>query len=70
MQSHVDVDTDLLERAKSVTGLGTERAVVEAGLRLLLQLNAQERFRELRGKVKCEEALEESRGSRLLEGQE
>lgn len=50
----VEVDTDLLKAAKSATGLETERSVVEAGLRLLLQLNAQERLRELRGKVKCE----------------
>ncbi len=70
MQSHVDVDTDLLKRAKSVTGLGTERDVVEAGLRLLVQLNAQEKFRELRGKVKWEGDLDESRTSRFLEGHE
>ena len=66
MQSHVDVDTDLLKAAKSATGLETERAVVEAGLRLLVQLNAQERFRELRGKVTWEGDLEESRKSRFL----
>jgi len=60
-QSHVDVDTDLLKTAKSTTGLETERAVVEAGLRLLVQLNDQERFRELRGEVTWEGDLEESR---------
>jgi Arc/MetJ family transcription regulator len=70
MQTHVDVDRDLLQAAKSATGLETERAVVEAGLRLLVQLNAQERFRELRGKVTWEGNLEESRRSRFLEGQE
>ena len=66
--SRVEIDADLLEAAKSATGLGTERAVVEAGLRFLLQLNDQERFREFRGKVKCEEAPEESQASRFLEG--
>ena len=70
MQSHVDVDTDLLKAAKSATGLETERAVVEAGLRLLVQLNGQERFRDLRGKVTWEGDLEESRKSRFLEGSE
>jgi Arc/MetJ family transcription regulator len=67
MQSHVDVDTDLLKAAKSATGLETERAVVEAGLRLLVQLDAQEWFRELRGKVKWKGDLEESRTSRFLD---
>ena len=70
MQSHVDVDTDLLRAAKSATGLETERAVVEAGLRLLVQLSDQERFRELRGNVRWEGDLEESRKSRFLEESE
>jgi Arc/MetJ family transcription regulator len=70
MQTHVDVDRDLLQEAKSATGLETERAVVEAGLKLLVQLKAQEGFRELRGKVGWEGDLEESRRSRFPEGQE
>jgi Arc/MetJ family transcription regulator len=58
MTISIDVDRDLLQAAKSATGLETERAVVEAGLRLLVQLNDQERFRELRGKVTCVKDLE------------
>ena len=54
MQTHVDVDRELLQAAQSATGLETERAVVEAGLRLLVQLNGQAKFRELRGKVSWE----------------
>jgi Arc/MetJ family transcription regulator len=70
MQTHVDVDRDLLRAAQSATGLETERAVVEAGLRLLVQLNGQAKFRELRGKVAWEGDLEQSRRSRFPEGQE
>jgi Arc/MetJ family transcription regulator len=70
MQTPVDVDRELLQAAKSATGLETERAVVEAGLRLLVQLNAQEKFRELRGKVHWDGDLEESRRSRFLDDQE
>jgi len=70
MQTPVDVDRDLLQAAKSATGLETEGAVVEAGLRLLVQLNAQENIRELRGKVRWEGDLEESRRSRFLEREE
>jgi hypothetical protein len=40
---------------------------VEAGLRLLVQMNAQRGIRELRGKVTWEGDLEESRRSRFLE---
>jgi Arc/MetJ family transcription regulator len=67
MQTRVAVDLDLLQAAKSVTGLETDRAVVEAGLRLLLQMNAQRDIRELRGKVTWEGDLQESRRSRFLE---
>ena len=70
MQTPVDVDRDLLQAAKSITGLETERAVVEAGLRLLVQLNAQGNIRELRGKVTWEGDLEESRRSRFLDRKE
>jgi Arc/MetJ family transcription regulator len=70
MQTPVDVDRELLQKAKSATGLETEGAVVEAGLRLLVQLNDREKFRELRGKITWEGDLEESRRSRFLEGEE
>jgi Arc/MetJ family transcription regulator len=70
MQTPVDVDRDLLQKAKSATGLETERAVVEAGLRLLVQLNDQEQIRDLRGKVTWEGDLEESRRSRFLDREE
>jgi Uma2 family endonuclease/Arc/MetJ family transcription regulator len=65
MQTPADVDRDLLQEAKSATGLETERAVVEAGLRLLVQLKTREDLRELRGKVTWEGDLEESRPSRF-----
>lgn len=61
MQPQLDVDPSLLKAAMAATGLPTERAVVEAGLRLLVQLNEQVKFRELRGQVRWEGDLNESR---------
>jgi len=68
MKTNVEIDDELLEAARRVTGLKSEREVIDAALRHLVQLTAQERIRELRGKVTWEGNLEESRQSRFLEG--
>jgi Arc/MetJ family transcription regulator len=66
MKTNVEIDDELLEAARRVTGLQSERVVIDAALRHLVQLTAQERIRELRGKVAWEGNLEESRRSRFL----
>jgi Arc/MetJ family transcription regulator len=61
MKTSIDVDDKLFDAARRVTGLQTEHDVIEAALRRLVQLEAQEKIRELRGKVTWEGDLEESR---------
>lgn len=68
MKTNVEIDDELLEAARRVTGLRSEGEVIDAALRHLVQLTAQERIRELRGKVTWEGDLEASRQSRFLEG--
>ena len=69
MKTNVEIDDELLEAARRVTGLKkSEREVIDAALRHLVQLTAQERIRELRGKVAWEGNLAESRQGRFLEG--
>lgn len=58
------IDT-LLHRAMRDSGEPTERAVVEAGLHLLIQTHAQTGMRELFGKVDWDGDLEEMRQSRI-----
>jgi Arc/MetJ family transcription regulator len=41
MRTNVDVDDELLARAMAATGLPTERAAVEEGLRLLVRVHRQ-----------------------------
>jgi len=41
--------------------LKTKKAVVETGLRLLIQIKKQERIKSLRGKLKWDEDLEKMR---------
>jgi Arc/MetJ family transcription regulator len=64
MRTNIEIDDQLLEQALRATGLKTKRAVVEAGLRMLLHLTRQEEILRLVGKVRWEGNLEESRQGR------
>jgi Arc/MetJ family transcription regulator len=66
MRTNIEIDDQLLEQARLATGLKTKRAVVEAGLRMLLQLKGQEDILRLVGKVRWEDNLDESRQGRDL----
>ncbi len=65
MRTNIVVDDRLMERAMRATRLRTKRAVVEAGLTLLVQVKAQGGLRRLRGKVAWEGNLDESRAGRV-----
>jgi Arc/MetJ family transcription regulator len=45
------VDSALIERALTATGMRTSREVVERGLRIMLQWQAQEELRQMQGTV-------------------
>jgi Arc/MetJ family transcription regulator len=66
MRTNIEIDDQLHEQALRATGLKTKRAVVEAGLRMLLHLKGQEEILRLVGKVRWEGNLEESRQGRDL----
>lgn len=61
MRTNVVIDDELMERALKASGHRTKRSAIEAGLRLLVQLNSQDKLRKLRGKVKWEGKLDEMR---------
>jgi Arc/MetJ family transcription regulator len=64
MRTNIVLDDKLVQKAMRATGLKTKRAVVEAGLRLLVQLQAQSGIRRLRGNVAWDGDLEQMRASR------
>jgi len=66
MRTNIVIDDQLLERALRATGLKTKRAVVEAGLRMLLHLKGQEDILRLVGRVRWEGDLEVRRQGRDL----
>jgi Arc/MetJ family transcription regulator len=64
MRTNIEIDDELIQEALRVSGLKTKRAVVEAGLRMLLRLKRQEDILVLVGKVHWEGNLDESRQGR------
>ena len=61
MRTNIEIDDGLMNEALKVSGLETKREVVEAGLRLLVQMKRQQRIRRLRGKLRWEGSLEDMR---------
>lgn len=62
MRTNIVIDDKLMENALRATGLTTKKAVVEQGLKLLVQRKQQQDIRGLRGKVKWEGDLDKMRG--------
>lgn len=67
MRTNIEIDEQLVQQAMRCSGARTKKAAVEAGLQLLVKTHAQSGFRKLRGKVKWEGNLEESRLGRVRE---
>ena len=67
MRTNIDIDDRLMRQAMKSSRSRTKRAVVEAGLRLLVQTRAQANVRRLRGKIRWEGDLDKSRLGRLLD---
>lgn len=65
MRTNIELDDQLIHQAMRSTGTRTKRAAVEAGLRLLVKTHSQSAIRRLRGKVKWEGDLDESRLGRV-----
>ena len=65
MRTNIDIDDDLMRQAMRSSGASTKRAVVEEGLRLLIQTRGQASMRRLRGKVKWQGDLQRSRLGRV-----
>lgn len=51
MLTNIDIDEELVSRARALTGLRTKKALVEAGLRALIKINEQADVRQLWGRL-------------------
>lgn len=64
MRTNIDIDDKLMKDALKATGAKTKREAVELGLRTLVQLRAQEKARELKGRITWEGDLDAQRQGR------
>ena len=56
MSTNVELDENLVARARHATGIRSKRALIDAGLRALLRLHEQREIRDLRGRLRWEES--------------
>jgi len=61
MRTNIVIDDKLMAEAIKLSQLKTKKAVVETGLRLLIQIKKQERIKGLRGKLNWDGDLEKTR---------
>ena len=61
MRTNIVIDDSLMAEAIKLTQLKTKKAVVETGLRLLIQIKKQERIKSLRGNLNWDGDLEKMR---------
>ena len=55
MLTNIDLDEDLVAKARELTGIRTKKALVEAGLRALIKLHDQSDVRKLWGRLHWQE---------------
>lgn len=67
MRTNIEIDEKLMAQAMRASGETTKKATVEEALRALIRLRGQASIRQLRGKVKWEGDLKESRQGRFPE---
>jgi Arc/MetJ family transcription regulator len=67
MRTNIDIDDRLMREALRSSGAATKKAAVEEGLRLLVKTRSQTSIRRLRGKVRWQGNLQESRMGRVAE---
>lgn len=61
MRTNIVLDDELVKHAQELTGIKTKRAVVDRALRVLVMVHERIGIRELRGKLKWEGDLAQSR---------
>ena len=64
MRTNIEIEDKLMKDALRATSAKTKREAVELGLRTLVQLRAQEKARELKGRITWEGDLTSMRTDR------
>jgi Arc/MetJ family transcription regulator len=64
MRTNIEIDDKLMKEALKATGAKTKKEAVELGLKTVVRLRAQEKARELRGKITWEGNLDDMRADK------
>ena len=64
MRTNIIINDDLMNEAMMLTKIKTKKAVVETGLKLLVQIKKQEQLKKLRGKLKWNGDLDAMRSDK------
>jgi Arc/MetJ family transcription regulator len=64
MRTNIVLDEKLIEQARRLTDLPTKKAIVDEALRTLIRVKKQERILSLKGKIRWEGDLDQSRSGR------
>ena len=64
MRTNIVIDDQIMKEAQKIGGYKTKKETVEAGLKLIVSLNRQEKVRKYRGKLKWEGNLDEMRANK------
>jgi Arc/MetJ family transcription regulator len=67
MRTNIDLDDQLLEEARGLSGIKTKKDVVEQALRVFIQIQRQIKIRELRGKVQWDGNLDQIKEGRTYD---
>ena len=65
MRTNIEIDDALLEESRRLLGTATKRETVDAALREIVDRDRRRQLLALRGQVRWEGDLEESRAGRL-----
>ena len=65
MRTNIVINDELMKKAQKATGLKTKKDTIEAGLKLLVKMNGQQKILKYKGKLNWSGNLEESRKSRI-----
>ena len=64
MRTNIIINDDLMNEAMELSKMKTKKAVVETGLKLLVQIKKQEQIKTLRGRIKWEGDLDSMRSDK------
>ena len=67
MRTNIEIDDELMKEAQNLSGLKTKRAVVEAGLKMLVRVKRQRKILDLAGKIEWVGNLDEMREGRFFD---